>query len=140
MASIERTAYPHFHREPSARELHDLFTAIEAEASFDRSLARSDQHFLKIGTGPFFLSARPTWPCAFNLRASSRHAAIPHVTWGRKPLQDTLQYEMLLRREIRKDQTALVAEGRGYGILLHGSDLNSPHHTRGQRERSETLG
>ena len=70
--------------------------------------------------------------CAFNSGASSCQAPIPHVAGRRKPLQDTLQYEMLLRREIRKDQTALVAEGRWYGILLHGSILNSPHHKCGQ--------
>lgn len=50
MAFIERTAYPHFHREPSARDLQDLFTVSEEEAAFGRSLARSDQHFLAVMT------------------------------------------------------------------------------------------
>ena len=45
MASIERTAYPRFRHEPTARELQDLFTATDEEVAFGRSLVRSDEHF-----------------------------------------------------------------------------------------------
>lgn len=44
MASIERTAYPHFRHEPTARELQDLFTSTDEEMSFGRSLVRSGEH------------------------------------------------------------------------------------------------
>jgi len=45
VASIERTAYPRFRHEPTARELQDLFTPTDEEVAFGRSLVRSDEHF-----------------------------------------------------------------------------------------------
>lgn len=43
MASIERTAYPHFKRSPSARELEALYTPTTDELSFARTIARKAQ-------------------------------------------------------------------------------------------------
>jgi hypothetical protein len=45
VASIERTAYPRLRHEPTARELQDSFTPTDEEATFGRSLVRSDEHF-----------------------------------------------------------------------------------------------
>ena len=45
MASIERTAYPRFRHEPTARELQDSFTPTDEEVTFGRSLVRGDEHF-----------------------------------------------------------------------------------------------
>jgi hypothetical protein len=44
VASIERTAYPRFRHEPSARELRDLFTPTQEEVQFGQTLVRSDEH------------------------------------------------------------------------------------------------
>jgi hypothetical protein len=44
VASIERTAYPRFRREPSAAELQQLFTPREEEVEFARSPTRTDQN------------------------------------------------------------------------------------------------
>jgi hypothetical protein len=44
MASIERTAYPRFKRQVSARELRDVYTASPDEIDWARGLTRSDEH------------------------------------------------------------------------------------------------
>ena len=43
MASIERTAYPRFKRNPLAKELDALYTPTDDELSFTRVLARKAQ-------------------------------------------------------------------------------------------------
>ena len=43
MASIERTAYPRFKRNPLAKELDALYTPTNDELSFARALARKAQ-------------------------------------------------------------------------------------------------
>jgi hypothetical protein len=43
MASIERTAYPRFKRNPTARELDSLYTPTEDEMDFARLVARKPQ-------------------------------------------------------------------------------------------------
>jgi hypothetical protein len=43
MASIERTAYPRFKRNPSAREPEALYTPTEDEMRFARLIARKPQ-------------------------------------------------------------------------------------------------
>ena len=43
MASIERTAYPRFKRNPLAKELDALYTPTDDELSFARALARKAQ-------------------------------------------------------------------------------------------------
>jgi len=50
MASIERTAYPRFKRNPSARDLNELHTPTEEEIAFARKLARSEIHLLALIT------------------------------------------------------------------------------------------
>jgi hypothetical protein len=45
VASIERTAYPRFRRQPHAREFQDLFTPTQEEVQFGRKLVRNDEHF-----------------------------------------------------------------------------------------------
>jgi TnpA family transposase len=48
MASIERTAYPRFKRQVSARELRDVYTASPDEIDWARGLTRSDEHLLAL--------------------------------------------------------------------------------------------
>lgn len=48
MASIERTAYPRFRHEPTARELQDSFTPTDEEAALGRSLVRSNEHLFGV--------------------------------------------------------------------------------------------
>jgi hypothetical protein len=43
MASIERTAYPRFKRNPSARELEHVYTPTEEELNLARTIARKQQ-------------------------------------------------------------------------------------------------
>ncbi|WP_219660173.1 hypothetical protein [Brevibacillus formosus] len=40
MASIERTAYPRFKRNPTSKELHEVYTPTSEEMQFAHSVAR----------------------------------------------------------------------------------------------------
>src|SRR5579859_4075680 len=48
MASIERTAYPRFKRQVSARELRDAYALSPGEADWAREATRSDEHLLAL--------------------------------------------------------------------------------------------
>jgi len=48
MASIERTAYPRFKRNPSSHDLNELHTPTEEETAFAQKLARSPTHLLAL--------------------------------------------------------------------------------------------
>ena len=48
MASIERTAYPRFKRQVSARELRDVYTVSPDEIEWAQGLTRSDEHLLSL--------------------------------------------------------------------------------------------
>lgn len=50
MASIERTAYPRFKRNPSARDLSAMHTPTEEEIAFACKIARSPTHLLALVT------------------------------------------------------------------------------------------
>jgi len=102
VASIERTAYPRFRHEPTARELQDSFTPTDEEAAFCRSLVRGNEHLF----GVVLLLKGLQHLGYFPLLADVPASVVKHVRVCLRLAPDLMpDYDQ--ERTLRRHQTAL---------------------------------